>query len=409
MLSARIKRRARSGARFDWLPSRPDFYNKNYDPTIPKQRFKAIRDTNAFPIGVSRIWRNKNPKISDRSRMLIEWALYAAVTERTRKNYAYTAAIVSEWGYDKDVSPLFPMDEETCLLWAADRLDEGISARHIKKCFSHLKDFHNNWYYPHWDWKKFPTLVRVTDSWMRCVLNPKERERKPVLLIFFHRFLTSHPFNHKDLFSVAFFTLLLCLWWTLARGAELCTNSATRPGRLRTRWLADLDIEDDHMIISLPISKGDVFSRGADLLIPRVHDHPLCPYRWMMKLLKLRQNAGLDTKKRVPLFPDHNGHPITVELARREFFEFLRKIGENENDYNLHSFRIGAATEFFRRGMSTELIKNLGRWRGNTVEIYNRPSPKYCAQLAREIISKSIIDDRRHKTIEFGDESYFRN
>ena len=163
------------------------------------------------------------------------------------------------------------------------------------------------------------------------------------------------------------------------------------------------------MIVSLPISKGDVFSRGADLLIPKVNDHPLCPYTWMMRLLKLRRKAGKKQGKRLPLFPDHNGHPITVELARRELFDFLQIIGENEKDFNLHSFRIGAATEFFRRGMATEMIKNLGRWRGNTVEIYNRPSPTYCAQLAREIIHQSIVPDRQHKTIEFGDEAYFRN
>ncbi len=59
---------------------------------------------------------------------------------------------------------------------------------------------------------------------------------------------------------------------------------------------------------------------------------------------------------------------------------------------------------FFRRGVSPEVIKRLGRWKGNTFQIYVRPDAETCAIWARAILSKPIIDDLDDITFLFQDE-----
>ena len=48
------------------------------------------------------------------------------------------------------------------------------------------------------------------------------------------------------------------------------------------------------------------------------------------------------------------------------------KMGYNENDYNTHSFRIGAATHAAKMGKSDDEIMTMGRWKSDSYKRYIR-------------------------------------
>jgi hypothetical protein len=50
----------------------------------------------------------------------------------------------------------------------------------------------------------------------------------------------------------------------------------------------------------------------------------------------------------------------------------LRSLCYNENDYNTHSFRIGAATQEATMGKSDDEIMNMGRWKSDSYKRYIR-------------------------------------
>ena len=63
-----------------------------------------------------------------------------------------------------------------------------------------------------------------------------------------------------------------------------------------------------------------------------------------------------------------NGYSVT----RCQFYSVLRSalrfLDMNVNEFNTHSFRIGAATSAFVNEMSEEEIKKLGRWSSKCFE-----------------------------------------
>ena len=69
----------------------------------------------------------------------------------------------------------------------------------------------------------------------------------------------------------------------------------------------------------------------------------------------------------------------------------------------LHSFRIGGATELFRRGVPREIIKILGRWHGLTYEVYIRPSAAECSQQLRTAMVGTVLPERVTAVFSFSD------
>ena len=72
--------------------------------------------------------------------------------------------------------------------------------------------------------------------------------------------------------------------------------------------------------------------------------------------------------------------------------------------HSTHSFRIGGATEMFKRDISIDLIKKLGRWKGDCYQVYIRPDADTCATWARSILEREIVPELDDITFIFGTE-----
>ena len=89
-----------------------------------------------------------------------------------------------------------------------------------------------------------------------------------------------------------------------------------------------------------------------------------------------------------PLFVTADNHYLTQPLFRSALHSRLKQIGLCVEQYNTHSFRIGAATTGDAAGFSETQIKTLGCWRSNAYQRYIRPSPSQLAMFSKKLASE---------------------
>ena len=390
---------------FHWVPK------KREDRAIPaairndpKKRDKMIREIFAFPIGHSFAWKETDLEIDERDRMLVEWGLFQSLKLSSRRTYASTVTTYLRWADLVKCKDPWPLNETKAALFAAWRLRHGkCMVSTIRSNFTHLQEFHRNFGMDSWIWTDTIRLPRVLRGWAASVACPHDKQRLPWLFEIFVHWWNRIGVNLDMLDEVRVWTAALVLFWSLARGGEVVTNSAKRPHPYRTLRWSNLEISEDFATVSLVTSKNDKFHDGAHLLLPRVRDYRFCPLYWL-GVLRSRQLADGVTNPQNWLFAGVDGRPLAMEYFRMHIKDILARIDFDANQYNTHSFRIGAATELFRRGLSVDIIKKLGRWKGDTFEMYTRPDAATCAMWTRSIFTKAQRPDLNHITFFFGDE-----
>lgn len=93
-----------------------------------------------------------------------------------------------------------------------------------------------------------------------------------------------------------------------------------------------------------------------------------CPVRILSDYLEKRG------KKPGPLFVDQHGKAI----KRTKFSLFLKQCisfsGGNATKYNIHSLRVGRATQLLMENCSDSSIRSAGRWHSDAFKQYLRPT-----------------------------------
>ena len=109
----------------------------------------------------------------------------------------------------------------------------------------------------------------------------------------------------------------------------------------------------------------------------------VCPVTALLPYLAVRGS------KRGLLFVMANQQYLTPPLFRSSLFHILRAIGISTQEYNTHSFQIGAATSAKAAGISDLHIKMLGRWQSNAYQSYIRTPPEDLAKFSKLLILQS--------------------
>ncbi|XP_056385746.1 uncharacterized protein LOC130281967 [Hyla sarda] len=155
-------------------------------------------------------------------------------------------------------------------------------------------------------------------------------------------------------FCVAFFGAL--------RVGELVPSSKRGPGGL----LFD-DVVSSNGVLQLRIrrSKTDQVGQGAWIRLQSV-DGPACPVRAVAEYLLVRVSS-------VQFFTHSDGLPLSRYQFQTIFKRCLQWAGAPPSEFGTHSFRIGAATEASRAGLSVSDIQRIGQWRSACYAGYVRP------------------------------------
>jgi integrase len=147
-------------------------------------------------------------------------------------------------------------------------------------------------------------------------------------------------------------------------------------GAMRRSEIVALNFEDVRFVpegVTLEVrrSKTDQTGAGATLAIPYGSTLATCPVRALEAWLA---TAGIE---RGPLFRSVNRHGhIGARLTAQSVALIVKRTtaaaGLDAERLSAHSLRAGCATQAAKRGVGSDGIKRLGRWRSNVYERYIR-------------------------------------
>ena len=131
--------------------------------------------------------------------------------------------------------------------------------------------------------------------------------------------------------------------------------------------LADLAI-DSHEAPSLiriliKQSKTDPFRQGVEVFLGATKTD-ICPVQALIQYLGIRNSMP------GALFIFTSGCPLTRSALVSHLQAALQRAGIQQENYNGHSFRIGAATTAAQKGLEDSLIQTLGRWKSGAYKVY---------------------------------------
>ena len=94
-----------------------------------------------------------------------------------------------------------------------------------------------------------------------------------------------------------------------------------------------------------------------------------CPVYWTKKFIQMRRPIINDTEQFL-IFRD--GSNVKADHLRKLLRKLLNNLRLDGELYDVHSFRIGRATDLSKQGLSVDSIKRAGRWKSNAVYKYLR-------------------------------------
>ncbi|XP_044155452.1 uncharacterized protein LOC122942023 [Bufo gargarizans] len=147
------------------------------------------------------------------------------------------------------------------------------------------------------------------------------------------------------------------------RLGELVSGSVRRAGGLRCD---DVELAVDRVVVRIRRSKTDQEGRGRQFVLFAVPGCGMCPVRCAGAY-----GAGI-TKDALPFLRHEDGSFLSRFQFLAVFKKCLRGLGVPAEGYAGHSFRIGAATEAARLGVSAEGIRRIGRWESARFKSYVR-------------------------------------
>jgi hypothetical protein len=186
--------------------------------------------------------------------------------------------------------------------------------------------------------------------------------RLPITIWLLAKFCGLLSLSHRDQVVKA---ALATGVYGLMRGGEYLAKSL-RPNPL-TR--GDTCWYDDRVVLRLRDSKTDVFHRGVEVTLWR-NGSVSCPYAlikaaWDLAPLKFASAA---------LFQEGDGSPLSYGTMQSAIKRLAVLAGLDPASFSTHSGRIGGATSLALLGFPEHMIKELGRWRSLSYQLYTRTS-----------------------------------
>ncbi|XP_062607125.1 uncharacterized protein LOC134268903, partial [Saccostrea cucullata] len=161
--------------------------------------------------------------------------------------------------------------------------------------------------------------------------------------------------------SLAFFAFLRC--------GEFTVNDINQDNLLCVEDVV-MDRNYKAYTITLKRSKTDPFRKGIQIRLFQ-SEQTVCPVKSMLKYLTLRRqwyNCVMSSA----LFTDETGNPLSRQFFITKLKQILKSLGLDDENFNGHSFRIGAATSAAGGQVEDHLIKTLGRWSSDCYTRYIR-------------------------------------
>ncbi len=171
----------------------------------------------------------------------------------------------------------------------------------------------------------------------------------------------SQQVDHTSDKQVVVFMALLVGFFIFLCRSNLALTVDTKFSLKRHLLRSDVRWGQDLVLVHIKWTKTLQFQRPLLLPLVRLEDKSICPVFWLGKVLRF---PGLGN---TPLFQYFNTQTwkqvcITAHVLQRYLKKWVLQVGENSNNFSLHSPRRGGATWGFCRGLPAPMIKALGNW-----------------------------------------------
>lgn len=253
-------------------------------------------------------------------------------------------------------------DRESCLLYFIGRsFSHGLSHTAMCRSLSALAF----WFKVRGerDWTKSFLVRQAARGFRRGT--PVRDGRRPVSYDILLRLGISLGERCFSSFEVSLFRLAFSLaFFGAFRISELVSPSRSRCGGLR---FEDVFLMGGSLDCYLRQSKTDQVGRGSTVSLHCLAGSDMCPVQLFSEYVFLRGSAP------GPLLIHGDGLYLSRFQFTQVFRQCLQDMGLPSREYSSHSFRVGAATEAARWGLSDDIVRRIGRWESNRFQLYVRP------------------------------------
>ena len=302
---------------------------------------------------------------------IIDDLMYKQTRESTAKTYL---SIWQQFNTFLVCLDEMPQDwEQRTTLFVAHLIQRGMQSSTVKPYVSAIKKCVLRENYP-WD----DNRLLLTSLTKACKLvNDQVTHRFPIhcglleLILFeIERMLAK---NNQCYLVLLYQTMFTLGYYGLFRVGELTKS----PHVMKAKDI-HMGMNKDKLLIVLHSSKTHsranhlqnikITANTAERMGAYIKRH-FCPMDLVSRYLKQHGNY---TQLNEQFFVFRDGTPVLPDMARKVLKSCINNLGLNPRLYDLHSFRIGRASDLAKYHYSVEEIKRMGRWKSNAVYKYIR-------------------------------------
>ena len=260
---------------------------------------------------------------------------------------------------------------------------KGLKSSTVKTYISAVKDVLTTDGYE-WDDNTF-LLNTITKSCKleNDILKTRLPIRKNLLEVILFQIQRKFAKENQPYLEIMYITAFLLFYYGMLRVGELTDSPHVvkakdiHSGTHKNKILLILHTSKTHSRADIPqhiiIKDQDILEvksgRTKTISNQICQESTFCPFLWTNRYLQAR-GGYINKKEQLLIFSD--GSPVKAIHIRKLLRSTLNNLQLQGKLYDVHSFRIGRATDLQKAGLSVEEIKNLGRWKSNAVYKYLR-------------------------------------
>lgn len=271
-----------------------------------------------------------------------------------------------KYGLVTPATPLLPAKEVT-LIYFVSHLAEYVKFHTIKVYLAAIQNLHVE-FNCNLNFADMPRL-QSTLSGIKRTLGLSRRNRLPITISILESiFNLLAPYCSLDIDTVMLWAAFTLAFFGFLRCSELtCNGQFDRNVHLTREDIAFFPniTTPDHMKVCIKKSKTDPFRKTSTITIARAQSN-ICAVAATRDFLLQTP----DYSPQSPMFKFKDGTPLSRRALASNLHTLLDLCSLQSNNYNTHSFRIGAATTAAAAGLPSWLIQILGRWRSDCYERY---------------------------------------
>lgn len=219
-----------------------------------------------------------------------------------------------------------------------------------------------------WDMEDMQLKAALTGATTFAPPTSKRPKRAPITIQILDQILENlDPNNHLD---AAISSAITTIFYTTSRSGEFTvpTLSSFDPNIYISRAnVSEKTDRNGHKVIAFQLPKTKCSANGEEVSCA-AQDGPSDPKRNLDNHLRVN-----DPPENVHLFAYKfkNGYrPLTKHTLMQRLNVIAKTLGLE--DLKGHGFRIGATLEYLLRGLPFDVVKAIGRWKGDSFTLYLR-------------------------------------